>query len=428
MIKKLLAVLIFLIGLSSTGFSQGFFKKLKEKAANVGSDLIVRKSGEKAEKVIDGKTGTGKTKEKKSKSDDEDDIDTKGSKEKVKSGSLKSYSKFDFVPGEKIIFADNFEQDKIGEFPLKWFTKGGGEVVTVDGFSGKWVKMTGGDLISPEMKIPESFTYEFDVIINLSPTSSAVYPGLSFEMYDRGSGVKRLDVYNYALKNALFFSTGFHRKYATFRLDSRENGNVKVKSDLVNLPGFERNFGSAVHVAISVQKERIRMWFDQEKVIDMPSAVALNHNFNQFKLSGIKTGEGESAFLFSNFKVSTGVPDTRSKLLDEGKYVTNGILFDTGSDKIKPASYGIIKEIAAAIKDNSINVKIIGHTDSDGGAESNLSLSKQRAQAVKNALVQDFGISESSIETDGKGASQPVSDNKSAIGKAQNRRVEFIKL
>jgi OmpA-OmpF porin, OOP family len=74
-----------------------------------------------------------------------------------------------------------------------------------------------------------------------------------------------------------------------------------------------------------------------------------------------------------------------------------------------------------------VKVKIIGHTDSDGDDKKNLELSKKRAEAVKASLSKDFGIDESRMQTDGKGESQPVDKNDSALGKANNRRVEFIK-
>ncbi len=83
----------------------------------------------------------------------------------------------------------------------------------------------------------------------------------------------------------------------------------------------------------------------------------------------------------------------RNKLLTEGKFTTTGILFDVNSDRIKPESYGVLKEIAAVLKNNpALKVKITGHTDSDGEAAYNLTLSKQRATAVKTALSSEFGI------------------------------------
>ena len=105
------------------------------------------------------------------------------------------------------------------------------------------------------------------------------------------------------------------------------------------------------------------------------------------------------------------------------------ILFDVNAATIKPESNGVLKEIAGALKANpGFKVKIIGHTDSDGSDASNLELSKKRSDAVKNALVNDFGIDASVLQTDGKGETQPVADNKTKEGKAQNRRVEFVKL
>jgi OmpA-OmpF porin, OOP family len=81
------------------------------------------------------------------------------------------------------------------------------------------------------------------------------------------------------------------------------------------------------------------------------------------------------------------------------------------------------------LKDNpTIKVKIVGHTDSDGDDNSNLELSKKRSAAVKAALVKEFGISEDNMETDGKGESEPVDKNTTSEGKANNRRVEFLKL
>jgi outer membrane protein OmpA-like peptidoglycan-associated protein len=127
--------------------------------------------------------------------------------------------------------------------------------------------------------------------------------------------------------------------------------------------------------------------------------------------------------------VAVGAPDMRNKLITEGKLVTYGIYFDSGSDKIKPESAGTMKEIATVLNENSaVKIKIIGHTDSDGDDAKNLDLSKRRSISVKNALSSEYGIEALRIETDGKGESQPIAANSTSEGKAQNRRVELIKL
>lgn len=148
-----------------------------------------------------------------------------------------------------------------------------------------------------------------------------------------------------------------------------------------------------------------------------------------FFLEGSNYQEDEIGLFISNIKIATGLPDTRHKLIDEGKFSTTGILFDVNAATIKPESNGVLKEIAAVLNEHKdLRVKITGHTDSDGVDAANLELSKKRAEAVKAALVKDFGVDGASLETDGKGETKPVVDNRTKEGKAQNRRVEFVKL
>lgn len=435
MFRKLFTTVVILQLLTLCVQGQGILKRLGDKAANAGGDLIINKAKKKADKALDGKPGQKSEKSKSAKEETDGKADNKSETKPaaVKAAAEKKLAtvntKFDFIPGEKIILFDNFEQDVIGEFPLKWFTNGSAEVVKLDDQPGKWMQFNSGSFLSPVMTLPENFTVEFDVFLNMTTKSSAVLPGFGFEFHDRGEKTKRLDVYNYELMNMLDVTTGFQHDKAIVKADSREQKKVKLRSDNVFLYGFAENFGTAVHVAISVQKERLRVWYNTIKVLDIPTAVALPHNFNQMRFHGEKTREGYPAFYISNFKAAAGLPDMRSKLLEQGKYVTNGILFDVNSDKVKPQSYGIIKEIATAIKEaQDVKIKIIGHTDSDGNADSNLELSKKRAAAVKEILVNEFGIGADQLSTDGKGASQPVSSNSTAVGKAENRRVEFVKL
>lgn len=433
MCRKILLLAMIFPTLLVSANAQGILRKLGEKAANAGGDLIISKAKKKADKALDGDANGKKEKSKdvnEDKSEKKENPAIKANKENTAQNKQATInSKFDFVPGEKMILFDNFEQDVIGEFPLKWFTSGSGEVVKLEGQNGKWLQCNSGNFLSPVLEFPENFTAEFDLFINLSTRSSAVLPGFNFEFHDQGDKTKRLSVFDSQLQNALFIKTSFHAQKAIVSADSRENKTVKLRSDKVTLSGFQENYGGIVHIAVSVQKERLRVWFNTSKVFDLPAAVALPHQFNQMLFKGENTAEGEPGFFISNFKVAAGVPDMRSKLLEQGKFVTNGILFDVNSDRVKPESYGIIREIAIAIREgDGIKVKIIGHTDSDGAANANLELSKKRAAAVKQILVTEFGIAEDQLSTDGMGVTQPVSNNTTAAGKAENRRVEFIKL
>jgi outer membrane protein OmpA-like peptidoglycan-associated protein len=188
--------------------------------------------------------------------------------------------------------------------------------------------------------------------------------------------------------------------------------------------------GEINRLSFAFNKQRFRVYLNEKKVIDLPRLLIAGVNINNVNLRTWYWNTNEDySILIKNLRIAQGQPDTRNDLITHGKIVTHGILFDSGSDKIKPESYGTLKDIAATLKENSsVKVKVVGHTDSDGTDDANLDLSKRRAAAVKDALVKEFGISDSQLETDGKGESEPVGLNDSQEGKANNRRVEFIKL
>ncbi len=102
------------------------------------------------------------------------------------------------------------------------------------------------------------------------------------------------------------------------------------------------------------------------------------------------------------------------------------IQFETGSAVIKAASYGVLDDILkSAIVAEGLKVGVYGHTDNVGNDQSNQNLSEQRALSVKNYLI-GKGLPENRIESKGLGASQPIADNGTAAGKAQNRRVQIV--
>lgn len=101
------------------------------------------------------------------------------------------------------------------------------------------------------------------------------------------------------------------------------------------------------------------------------------------------------------------------------------VLFDSGSAALKPEAEVTLARAASAIAARRGSVRIEGHTDAEGDAESNLRLSQQRAAAVRDALAAR-GIDRSRLETAGHGASRPIASNDSAEGRARNRRVELI--
>ncbi len=110
----------------------------------------------------------------------------------------------------------------------------------------------------------------------------------------------------------------------------------------------------------------------------------------------------------------------------EGKFRFNNLNFASGSATIAGESGAEVDNLAAILKAYSdLKVSIQGYTDSKGNADSNLTLSKQRADAVQQRLIA-AGIAANRITTQGFGAANPVADNETAEGRAQNRRIEVV--
>ncbi len=116
-----------------------------------------------------------------------------------------------------------------------------------------------------------------------------------------------------------------------------------------------------------------------------------------------------------------------SAIRTSGSVAIRDILFDTGKATIQPSSAATITMIADALKaDGELALEIQGHTDNVGAAAANLTLSRERAAAVKAALVK-AGIDEGRLTTSGFGDTQPVADNSTDEGRARNRRVELVR-
>jgi len=338
--------------------------------------------------------------------------------------SLQTYSKFDFIPGEKVIFYEDFSQDAVGDFPALWNTNGTGEVVTSNLFPGNWLQVKPQSYVGvwtdQPLILPENYTFEFDII----PIASEEGGGM---------GGYNLLLSKFKSKNTLDGGSvpgeaGFWFKceyYGTPRYRAYAFGKEEDQFDISGSNDEEKNkqkLNQKYHISIWVQKTRIRLYINENKVFDLPRGISLEKRFDRFRID-------ESSLLISNMRIAVGAPDMRNKLMTDGKLVTYGIYFDVNKDVVKPESYGTLKEIAKILNEvPDVKVKIVGHTDSDGADAANLDLSKRRAASVKAELAKTFGVNGDRLDTDGMGESQPVAPNDNPVNKALNRRVEFIKM
>ena len=122
---------------------------------------------------------------------------------------------------------------------------------------------------------------------------------------------------------------------------------------------------------------------------------------------------------------NNGCPEVKQEVRSLFQKALQGIQFETGKSTIKRSSYPILDQIVQVMKDNpEYKLEIQGHTDNTGSKERNLEISELRAAAVKAYLVK-HGIDTNRITSAGYGDTRPVADNKTAAGRAKNRRVEL---
>lgn len=118
----------------------------------------------------------------------------------------------------------------------------------------------------------------------------------------------------------------------------------------------------------------------------------------------------------------------QKNIREDGKILIYGIYFDTNKAEVLPNSNATLQVIADYLKANPNQpVFIVGHTDNTGDYNQNIQLSKNRAMAVVNALVNDYKVPKQQVTPDGVGPLAPVASNDTQEGKAKNRRVELVK-
>ncbi len=440
MLRIILSVFILL----NSTVAQAQFGNLLEKAKQKAKSKVNQRVDQKMDNAIDKSLDKAEKAPKKNNKDGTEIIEeTNSTKEEANStaknstgNSLKSYSKFDFVPGEKLVAVEGFLQDAVGDFPAGWNTNGSGEIVTTNKSTGKFLMTQKEVSFYPEgiKNLPDNFTLEFDLMCSdefsfysgyfVIGITSATDIGKDFNKFAR-FGEGRID-------KGGGFEVSFHPQnaggqagmtefYSTF--DHNEIIKNNADQDKLSEPSKTQT-----HISIWRQKTRIRVYMDEKKIWDIPRGLPDDLKLNSLYFRNNAANNANDAYYLGNIRLAVGAPDTRNKLVTEGKFVTHGILFDVNSDQIKPSSYGALKDVAQVLLENeSLKVLIVGHTDTDGEPNANLDLSKKRAKAVKNFIAKEFNVDSARLQTDGKGETQPIEKNTTDEGKANNRRVEFIK-
>ncbi len=414
-------ILIVLVSVSLISFSANgqIFKKLGDKVKDKATQRANQKTDEAIDKGLD-KTEEGKNNAGKTTTSPANFANSNAQNSKIQGNPIsdtssplssavsKVYQNYDFIPGEKILFDDNFTTDADGEFPAHWELQGGQAVVNQ--YNGKpTLLITDGNAgwVMPLMKkkkyLDKEWTIEFDTY-----RDPKAYP-IKIYLEDDAHN----DLGHIAINNADIT--------VTF---SDNNGGEKFLTGNYPEDLREENFFNKWHhIAIAGKNKQVKVYVDQVRAVVVPNIYI---DISAVGFGGIGASDGPLAL--ANVRIAEGAGmNMLGKKFTDTKIVTHGINFDVNKAVIKPESMGTLNGIVQILKDNpEIKFEIGGHTDSDGNDAANLKLSQARADAVKNQLI-EMNVDAARLSTKGYGETKPISDNTSPEGKANNRRVEFVK-
>jgi outer membrane protein OmpA-like peptidoglycan-associated protein len=304
-----------------------------------------------------------------------------------------AWANYDFKPGERVLFADDFTADEVGDFPRRMeFKSGSLEIVEWQG--GRLLRANSDSrwfITVPEM-LPERFTLEFDYAI---PTGGELW--VSF-----GNENKRIQL-------------GGDGTAVVYNQDSG------VRAD-GRLAGAKR--GDLHRARVLVDGRYMKVYLDDTRLLNVPNADLGRST----RIAFYTDGDATQPSVFGQFRIAAGGRKLYDAIATEGRVATQGIYFDTGSDRIRPESTPTLKEIGAMMAEHGdLRLTIEGHTDNVGGAVANQELSQRRAAAVREYLIATHGIDGDRLVAKGVGQTKPAAPNTTAEGRQQNRRVELVR-
>jgi outer membrane protein OmpA-like peptidoglycan-associated protein len=301
---------------------------------------------------------------------------------------------YDYVPGDRVLFAEDFARDNVGDFPRRLQLREGNFEVA-DWQGQRFLRTnSGGKLIIPLPEaLPARFTFEADYA---GPNAFS----LEVHFADPGDMPNQTTAY-------------FRPNWGGF-----DGPNVSAQADLP-----ENAVKPLAHVAVMADGNYAKAYINGVRVSNVPNA-ALGRD----KSIILVVPGGDVAYV-GNIRVAAGGKPLYDAIMADGRVSTHGILFDTGSDRIRGESKPTLDQIGQMLRDHAdLKLMIEGHTDNVGSAPANQTLSEQRAAAVRQFLISNYGVDASRLASKGYGATKPAASNDTPEGRQQNRRVDLVKM
>lgn len=317
-----------------------------------------------------------------------------------------AWANWDFVPGDTVLFFDDYSRENVGDFPRRWeLIAGNFEVVEWQGSRFVRVTSTGVVGIPLPRTLPERFTVEFAVSLQHGNARASLASAPIDAAARRGT------------------------RYAGSRVDW-----FRAKAGITPMGGagpevltpidFKQYADRVVPVRVMADGRYMKVYWDDQRVANVPNAVFPRGDTLYFSFAWVSE---KDPGMIGPIRIAGGGLDLYDQLARDGRVATQGILFATGSDRIRPESTPVLKAIVAMLGEHAdLTLRIEGHTDDVGDDASNRALSERRAEAVKAWLVSEGGIAAGRLATAGLGESRPAVKGTTPEARAQNRRVELI--
>ncbi len=304
-----------------------------------------------------------------------------------------AWANFDFKPGERILYADDYKKDEVGDFPRSLeFINGSMEIVEWQG--ARYLRASSDakfQIVLPQ-PLAERYTLEFDLAVP--------------------SGALWISPIDDEHKQRIEFHNGG-------RIGYHEDGRAYTGTEWV-----EAFRGKMYRARVMADGRYVKLYINDKRMANIPNGTAARGNKILFYVDGSQ----EQPALFGAFRLAAGGKKLYDALAEKGRVTTQGIYFDTGSDRIRPESTPTLREIVAMLNDHAdLKLMIEGHTDNVGNAAANQTLSEKRAAAVVQYITEQ-GIDAGRLTSKGLGATKPADSNDTPEGRQNNRRVELVKM